>query len=184
METTTSTARLGVDIGRVLIDGSSHPGGGDTAFFQGDTATYLATPEMAGAFEAVARLAALVDGRVWLVSKCGARVEGRTRDWLAHHRFAERTGVDQGNLRFCRRRPDKARHCAELGITHFVDDRPDVLTHLDGIVGHRFLFGPQTSAPPAGTVPVADWVRAEAALRAAGLSRAGSPRADRASARR
>jgi hypothetical protein len=34
--------RLGIDIGRVLIDGSAHPAGGDTAFFAGDEASMLA----------------------------------------------------------------------------------------------------------------------------------------------
>jgi len=46
----TREPRLGIDIGRVIIDGSSHPVGGDTAFFQGDEGVMLATPEMPGAF--------------------------------------------------------------------------------------------------------------------------------------
>jgi len=62
---------LGVDIGRVIIDGSSHPDGGDTAFFRGDDAAMLATPEMTGAIESISRLAERFEGRVWLVSKCG-----------------------------------------------------------------------------------------------------------------
>jgi hypothetical protein len=40
--------RLGIDIGRVIINGPAHPGGGDTAFFSGDEATMLATPEIDG----------------------------------------------------------------------------------------------------------------------------------------
>ncbi|WUJ72316.1 hypothetical protein OG809_03410 [Kribbella soli] len=45
--------RLGIDIGRVIIDGSSGPG--DTSFFSGDTAAMLRTPAVPGAFEAIAR---------------------------------------------------------------------------------------------------------------------------------
>jgi hypothetical protein len=164
METTT-TARLGIDIGKVIIDGPAHPRGGDTAFFQGDTATYLATPAMAGSFAAIARLTESFGGRVWLVSKCGARIEGRSRRWLDHHDFFGRTGIDPDHLRFCRQRPDKAVHAAELGLTHFVDDRPDVLRHLAGIVPHRFLFGPQRRRPATGLViPVTDWADAEQAI--------------------
>jgi hypothetical protein len=48
--------RLGVDIGKVIINGPAHPGGGDTAFFTGDEATMLATPEMDGAVAVIARL--------------------------------------------------------------------------------------------------------------------------------
>jgi hypothetical protein len=30
---------LGIDIGKVIINGPAHPGGGDTAFFSGDEET-------------------------------------------------------------------------------------------------------------------------------------------------
>jgi hypothetical protein len=85
--------RLGIDIGNVIINGPAHPGGGDTAFFQGDEATMIATPEMDGAAAAIGRLTALLDGRVWLVSKCGPRVQARTLRWLEGHDFYQRTGL-------------------------------------------------------------------------------------------
>lgn len=162
----TTEPRLGIDIGRVIIDGSSHPSGDDTAFFKGGEDNAFRTPAMHGAFDSIGRLTDLFGGRVWLVSKCGARVEQRSRGWLAHHRFFQRTGVDPANLRFCLERPQKADHCRDLRITHFVDDRSDVLAALDGIVRHRYLFGPQrrqTEMP--GIVPVIDWSIAEAAIR-------------------
>src|SRR4051812_37338303 len=96
--------RLGVDIGRVIIDGSSHPAGADTAFFNGDEATMLATPEMPGALDTLATLTRLFEGRVWLVSKCGPRVQERTLRWLAGHDFYGRTGIDPTHVRFCRER--------------------------------------------------------------------------------
>ena len=83
--------RLGIDIGRVIIDGSAHPDGGDTAFFAGDEATMLATPEMPGAIEAIAALADAFGYRVWLVSKCGPRVQERSRRWLAAGLQSERS---------------------------------------------------------------------------------------------
>jgi hypothetical protein len=61
---TMNEPRLGTDIGRVIIDGSSHPGGGDTAFFQGDEATMIATPEMHDALPAIVRLTSAFSGRV------------------------------------------------------------------------------------------------------------------------
>lgn len=98
------------------------------------------------------------EGRVWLVSKAGPRVQEKTRHWLRHHRFFERTGIAPENLRFCLERPQKAEHCKELGITHFIDDRPDVLDHLEGVVRHRFLFGPQRKPHvSAGVVTVPSW---------------------------
>ncbi|MFC0532150.1 hypothetical protein [Phytohabitans kaempferiae] len=158
--------RLGIDIGRVIIDGTSHPEGGDTAFFAGDTATMLRTPAVPGAFEAIARLVARFEGRAWLVSKCGERVQRRTLHWLDHHDFAGRTGIAPDRVRFCRRRPDKAIHCAELGITHFVDDKLDVHEALRGMVPHLYLFGRQARCP-AWLAHTPTWPAAEAAITAA-----------------
>jgi hypothetical protein len=130
--------RLGIDIGRVIIDGSS--GTGDTSFFSGDTAAMLRTPAVPGAFEAITRLVRLFDGQAWLVSKCGPRVRQRSLEWLRHHRFFELTGIAEGNVRFCLQRPQKAIHCADLGITHFVDDKADVIAAITPVVPHRYLF--------------------------------------------
>ncbi len=163
---TTTEPRLGVDIGRVIIDGAAHPEGGDTAFFTGDTARMLRTPEMAGAFDTIAGLAGLFGGRVWLVSKCGARVQGLTVQWLRHHRFTERTGILPDNWRFCRQRPEKAVHAAELGLTHFVDDKLDVHRALRPLVPYRYLFGPPRDPAPAWVTPTPTWADADAAIRA------------------
>lgn len=156
--------RLGVDIGRVIIDGASHPDGGDTAFFQGDEACLLATPEMAGAFDSIARLAELFGGRVWLVSKCGPRVQGRTERWLQAHRFFERTSLEPDHLRFCRERPQKRIHCVELGLTHFVDDKLDVHQAIRDVVDHQVLFGPQRRPAPPFVTAALDWAQAEESI--------------------
>ncbi|MBM2614399.1 hypothetical protein JIG36_02355 [Actinoplanes sp. LDG1-06] len=158
--------RLGVDIGRVIIDGGG-PGGGDTQFFSGDTVRMLATPAVPGAFDTLARLVPQFD-EVWLISKCGDRVRRSTRLWLDHHRFAERTGIPRDNLRFCLRRPEKAVHCAELAITHFVDDKLDVHEALRGVVEHRYLFGPQRAAAPGWVRHTRTWAEVEAAITRSG----------------
>lgn len=128
---------LGVDIGGVIITPARKAG--DTSFFSSD---YLATPPMAGAFEAIAALARMRFGaRVHLVSKCGPGVEAKTRAWLAHHAFHDITGVPEERLHFCRARADKAPICARLGVTHFIDDRLEVLGYLAS-VPTRYLFQP------------------------------------------
>ncbi len=152
--------RLGIDIGRVIINGPAHPGG-DTAFFQGDEATMLATPEMPGAVESIARLVRLLNGRVWLVSKCGPRVESRTRQWLAGHDFYRRTALPPEHVRFCRARADKRVHCEELALTHFVDDHPEVHAALRGAVDYQYFFGPQTAPVPGYGIHVRTWADAE-----------------------
>src|SRR5215831_11035774 len=147
----TTQHRLGIDIGRVIIDGSSHPAGGDTAFFAGDEATMLATPEMPGSVAAITRLVALFDGRVWLVSKCGPAVQDKTLRWLDAHEFHGRTALPRDQVRFCRARADKRIHCVDLGLTHFVDDHPEVHEAIRGCVEHQYFFGPQRlPVPPYG----------------------------------
>jgi len=142
--------RLGIDIGRVIIDGPAHPGGGDTAFFRGDEAALLATPEVEGAVEVIARLVELFGGRVWLVSRCGPVVQARTLRWLDGHDFYRRTGLPPEHVRFCRTWPDKRDHCEELALTHFVDDHPKVHEAIRGTVDYQYFFGPQKRLPDYG----------------------------------
>jgi hypothetical protein len=59
-------------------------------------------------------------------------------------------------VRFCLKRPEKAVHCRELQITHFIDDRTDVLEAMLGVVPNLYLFGPQADRPP-GMVHVPGW---------------------------
>ena len=129
---------LGVDIGGVLIERTDDS---DDTSFWGEN--YLETPEIEGAMVAIAALRKERFGdAVYLVSKSGEDTERRAREWLVHNAFYDKTGVPPEHVHFCRKRHEKAPICAELGITHFVDDRLEVLTHLD-TVPHKFLFQPR-----------------------------------------
>src|SRR5262245_58574468 len=97
-------AAAGVDIGRVLMGGE----GDDSSFLSGTEEEAMEAPEMPGAFESVRALCEALEGRVWLVSKCGPKIEGRSRRWLERQRFYEQTGLARENLRFCRERKEKA----------------------------------------------------------------------------
>lgn len=162
--------RLGIDIGRVIIDG--HTRRGDTAFFGPDEDAVLATPEVPGALDAIARLTALFDGHVWLVSKCGPRIQQRTLRWLDAHGFHDRTGVPRDHVRFCRRRTEKRGHCLDLALTHFVDDHPEVHTAIAGAVRYQYLFGARTGRPPAVAAPA--WDDVERLVRATLVGAAGT----------
>ena len=135
--------RIGIDIGRVIIT----PGddSADTSFLRGGIQDALNTQPYPGAIESIRRLVHLFNRRVWLVSKAGPRTQEKTLLWLEHHEFYQRTGVDRQQVRFCRQRHEKADHCRELGITHFIDDRIQVLKHLRHLVPNLFLFGEQKS---------------------------------------
>ncbi|GAA4938877.1 hypothetical protein GCM10023224_20230 [Streptomonospora halophila] len=143
---------LGVDIGGVVIHRTADDH--DTSFF-GETP--MLTPAVPGVFDALAGLArdAFRD-RVYLVSKAKPATADRTRRWLDLHGFTERTGITGDRLHFVPERADKAPVCERLGITHFVDDRIDVLRHLEN-VPYRYLFtgGGGTEDPRA----IPDWAR-------------------------
>ena len=102
--------------------------------------------------------------RICIVSKCGPRTEEKPRLWLAHHKLLDALGLDAKALHFCREHRDKAPICKGLGVTHFIDDRVDVLVQLTS-VPHRFLFGPQKPGLNAeGVVRVKTWADVAAML--------------------
>jgi hypothetical protein len=154
---------LGVDFGGV-IHGVTYRLGGPDTFLEGSLEEALATPAMPGAMEALARLGMLFKGRLWVVSKCGPRIQDRTEKWLDHNDFYAQTGFERSHLNFCRQRPDKAPRCAELGITHFIDDRADILESMEGIVEHRFLFASRGDEAPTGAHYAEDWPTVEAQI--------------------
>ena len=158
------TARLGIDIGRVLMCPTRDDGRPDTSFLGAGDADALDTPPAPGMFDVVPALVHLFDGRAWLVSKAGPRIEALTRRWLEHHRFFERTALHPSHLRFCRRRDEKRAHADELALTHFIDDRVDVLQHLRGAVSCLALFGVQTAPVPDWAIHVPDWATLGRAL--------------------
>ncbi len=148
--------RIGIDIGRVII-GPSVDGVADTRFLGSRLSDALLTPPADGAFEVIARLVARAGGQVWLVSKCGPSVQDKTRAWLDHHGFYARTGMPRNHLRFCLRRPEKANHARELGLSTFIDDRLDVLEHLRGLVPRLLWFGEDARSGLGWVEPARDW---------------------------
>ena len=151
-----TTRALGIDIGRVII-GPTIDGVADTSFLGTTVEEAMRTPPAPDAFAAIAQLVERFEGRVWLVSKCGPSVERKSLLWLDWWRFYAKTGVPRGNVRFCRERRDKAVHAREIGMTHFIDDRLDVLEPMRGEVPHLLAFGEDVGRVPRWAAHVRDW---------------------------
>jgi hypothetical protein len=137
---------LGVDIGGVIVDRVAE--NTDTSFF-GERP--LDTPAVVGAITALRELTlGPFQWRVFLVSKARRRTAETTRRWLDNIEFYERTGILRHNLHFVDNRRDKGPVCERLGVTHFVDDRVEVLQALTS-VAYRYLFtgGLGENEPPA-----------------------------------
>jgi hypothetical protein len=79
---------------------------------------------------------------VHIVSKCGARTAEKSLEWLSHNRLEDRTGISLDRVRFCHERSGKAAIAEELGLTHFVDDKLEVLGYLIK-VPFWYLYRPQ-----------------------------------------
>ena len=128
---------FGVDIGGVIIDRVSEDDETETMRHH----SYAEAAAVEGAVEAIARL---VEQRfrehVWLVSRCDESTEPTLLEWLERHNFFGSTGVPRSHVLFCRQRHEKAAICRQLGATHFIDDRLEVLSHLVGTVPHLYLL--------------------------------------------
>jgi hypothetical protein len=148
-----SAPRLGVDLGGVIMELATFHENGLAHARPSDLR------ELRGARTALRSLVARFQ-QVHVVSKCGPRTEELSRAALAESGFLTHTGITADHLHFCRQRADKAGICAELGITHFIDDRMEILALLHSVVPHRYLFGerpPGDLAPSADVTRVADW---------------------------
>src|SRR5215510_1862012 len=91
--TCNTLTRLGVDIGRVIMCPTAADGRPDTSFLdaRGDAALEVAPAP--NVFSVLRQLIERFEGRVWLISKAGPRVEQLTRRWLEHHAFFEKSGL-------------------------------------------------------------------------------------------
>ena len=91
---------------------------------------YLTRPALDGAIEAIRVLHDSFGDNMMIISKVTVRSEPKILEWLDTCDFWERTRMPKGNIRFCRERHEKAPICDELGVTHFIDNRIEVLYHL------------------------------------------------------
>ena len=132
-------ACIGIDFGGVIVRNLHEDTGEDTSL-RSSSGSEAARD---GAFDAIRQLCSACDGRVWIVSKAGPRMQERTLAWLQSVNFFSRTGLQPDHVRFCLQREDKTSICRELEISHFIDDRVHVMQILRGVVPHLCLFGEQ-----------------------------------------
>lgn len=117
--------RLGIDIGGVITKKRND------AASKGEI--WTSAYESPGAFVAINRLVEIFGAEnVFLVSRLtlGGPMQRKTKHWLHNMDFYGRTGVIEDNLRFCSKvdGPDgKGVIAEELGLSHFIDDKIDVL---------------------------------------------------------
>jgi hypothetical protein len=130
--------KIGIDIGGVII--AKYNMGQDTSFF---SENYLFSKAVNGAFETIKYLNKIFGAEnIFLISKCGNKLKEKTLKWLEFNNFYKITGFLENNIYFCYDKESKVQICKNLKISHFIDDRDDVLWNMIGTVDHLLLFNP------------------------------------------
>ena len=78
---------------------------------------------------------------VYIISKVNEPQRIRVLSWLESVDFYGKTGLPKHHVFFCGARNQKGLIASKLGINCFIDDRPEVLAHIDKSV-YRILFRP------------------------------------------
>ncbi|MBP9855708.1 MAG: hypothetical protein KBC48_00150 [Candidatus Pacebacteria bacterium] len=110
---------------------------------------FLENPFVDGAPEVIKELVEVIGAKnMHIVSKADLLSEIHIKDWLRVNGFWTLTGMIpyDDHLHFCRERKEKAAICEKLGITHFIDDRLEVLYHLRS-VPTRLALNPRREDP-------------------------------------
>ena len=101
---------------------------------------FLTVPEIEGAFDTLAYLnSGMFKDSVYLISRYGDSPED-VQEWLNKHNFYQSTGIAKDHLHQCATREGKAPIVRKLGITHFVDDRAEVMSYFSDFVPNLYHF--------------------------------------------
>ena len=133
---------LGIDIGNVIIN-YRLTDKDDTTLYEEHYSTIPATE---GAFRVIRKLnKEKFNGKIFLISKCTTWAQEKILAWLKDNNFYTKTGVSTKNVLFCRGRYEKDKICKDNGITYFIDNRLEVLSHMVKTVPYLFLYRPDES---------------------------------------
>ncbi len=132
---------LGVDIGNVIINHRLSDPNDKTLYEE----RYSTIPPTENVFNALNKLNTYFHNDVHLISKCTEWAEKKITEWLDYNDFYTKTGIDRSHVHFVRERSDKNTLCNKLGITHFIDDRLEVLSHMIEPERTLILFQPDKS---------------------------------------
>lgn len=121
---------LGIDIGGVIIERQKNE----------KTLEFPAVPD---AIKSIRLLGKVFKDNIIIVSAIKDYSMGQDiSNWLYQNNFFYRTGIPDNplHLYFCLERQKKADICKEFKVTHFIDDRMEVLSALVDLVPNLYLL--------------------------------------------
>lgn len=80
---------------------------------------------------------------VFIVSKVNEEQKVRAIKWLTESGFHTLTGIPFENIYFCQERNEKGPICKTLGVTHFIDDRAEVMFNMSPEIT-KFIINPHS----------------------------------------
>ena len=128
---------LAIDLGNVIID---HKSFGTTPEYvlSGD---YRAIPEVPDSISVISQLAhGPFHSRVHVMYNASTVANEKIQEWLRHHEFSSRTGISSEKIHRSEHGRDKSALCLCHNVTHFIDDRLEVLGMLVKTVNNLFLL--------------------------------------------
>jgi hypothetical protein len=115
---------LGIDFGNTIVYND----------YNGNKIAYLKSVEVIT--EAVKRCK-----EVYIISKVNEFQRLKVLHWLKENDFHEKTGISPNNVFFCGAYDQKGLIAHKLGINCFIDDKPEVMAHMNRTV-YKILFCP------------------------------------------
>lgn len=79
---------------------------------------------------------------VYIVSRVSDEQSMRAYKWFQKFEFFEKTGLTPNKVFFCYERWDKGPICNRLNVTHFIDDRPEVMRYITIPLSRKLLMNP------------------------------------------
>lgn len=111
---------------------------GDTIFYKTDGQTKVLFDD---AIRVIRRMTDDPYTTVHIISRVNEEQEARGIKWMADIDFLGQVNLPRYHVHFCRERKDKAGIARMLKVTHHIDDRPEVMSHMDVNI-YKYLFRP------------------------------------------
>jgi hypothetical protein len=144
---------IGIDIGWTL---------------KGVRAEYSKNRTAPNSFETIRKLVKRGD-TVYFISKCNSSQKAEVEQWIKEVDLFKQTNTNPENLYFCFERKDKSLFVKALDIQIMIDDRTEVMAHLNPMVV-KVLLDPELSEYETykhrlcNTTVVKNWYEIERAL--------------------
>lgn len=128
----TTIPRLGIDFGNTIVG----------VLAPADRSRHLRKEEFPEAVAVIRKLAEHHFGEeIYVISKVSPGGKEKVLAWMEKNDFYCRFGIPSEHVFFCAKRHEKGPIAERLGLTHFIDDRPEVMMHMRD-VERRILFNP------------------------------------------